>query len=204
MEELLEHPATTGLILANIVASIAAFQNRTFLEQNLFVVGPILRRAEYHRLVTSGFLHGGFGHLAVNLITLFYFGPYLEGRLGLGLYLLVYFASLLGGSLWSLMEHRRQLNYAALGASGAISGVLISFCLFEPLAMLGVFFIIPMPAILFAVLYIALSAYLSTLPSHGIGHDAHLGGAIVGGVVTVVARPDAWTSFTDALARLFI
>ncbi|MEO0981649.1 MAG: rhomboid family intramembrane serine protease [Pseudomonadota bacterium] len=203
MNDLLAFPATTGLILANLVASLAAFRSQGFLNQNIFHVGAIRSRWEYHRLITSGFLHLNTLHLAVNMITLYFFGPYIERVLGVGDYLIIYFTALLGGNLWSLLEHAKQPNYGALGASGAVSGVVIAFCLFEPFAMLGIFFIIPMPAIVFAILYIALSAYLSTRPNTVVGHDAHLGGAITGGLVTVFLHPEAWTSFTRALSELF-
>ncbi len=203
MELIQAYPVTFALIAANVLASLTAFSSRDFMLQNVFMVGPILKSGELHRLVTSGFLHVNQAHLLVNMLTLFFFGPFLEAQLGSTAFALVYGASLLGGNLWSLLEHRRQLDYAALGASGAVSGVVVAFCLFEPFAMLLLFFIIPMPAVVFAVIFIVASAYFSTRQNTRIGHDAHLGGALTGAVATVILRPEAWTRFVGALSGLF-
>ncbi|MEL6325180.1 MAG: rhomboid family intramembrane serine protease [Pseudomonadota bacterium] len=206
MDFITQFPLTFGLIAANVVASMIAFQSPQFRDQNLFVVGPILKGGEVYRVVTSGFLHGGSLHLLANMVTLYYFGPPLERWLGGPGYLAVYFGALIGGGAWLLLEKRRILNYAALGASGAVSGVLIAFCLFEPFAMLGIFFIIPMPAFLFAALFIGLSAYLSSNRpggAGGIAHEAHLGGAVVGGFITVLLEPGVWGSFLKELTSVF-
>ncbi|MEL6780736.1 MAG: rhomboid family intramembrane serine protease [Pseudomonadota bacterium] len=190
-------PATALLILANVLASLYAFSNRGFLEDGTFIVGAV-KSGQLQRLLTSGFLHVGSWHLLANMVTLFFFGPYVEQALGTGGFLLVYFASLLGGNGWALVENWRKPNYAAIGASGATSGVVISFCLFEPFAMLLIF-IIPMPAIAFAIVYIVGSAYLSTRANTRIGHEAHLGGALTGAVATLIVEPGAWRSFIDAM-----
>ena len=199
---LLHSPATLVLLVANIAISILAFGNSRLLDAMLLDVGAIRRRNQHYRLVTSGFVHGDPGHLFMNMLTLFFFGPYLEYRVGTEAFVLVYFLSLLAGSAWSYMENFRNPNYKALGASGAISGVVIAFALFEPFAMLFVFFI-PAPAIVFAVLYIVYSAYASSgRRSDGIGHGAHLGGALMGLVTVCVFWPEAIRHLWRELARL--
>ena len=198
MEFLSSFPITSALIAANLVASLFAFTNPDFFEQNLFRVGNVLRRNEYHRALTSGFLHVDAMHLFFNMYALYLFGRYLEVWLGVGGYLIVYFGSLLGASAWMLWEKRNKLNYSAVGASGAVSGVILSFCIFEPFAQLS-FFFVPMPAIVFGLGYIAISLALSQRQNAVIAHGAHLGGAVTGLALTILLSPDVLGEF---LARL--
>lgn len=194
MEFLSNYPITSALIAANLVASLFAFANRDFYEQNLFRVGNILRGHEYHRALTSGFLHVDPIHLLMNMYVLWIFGPALEVWLGVGGYLIVYFGALLGASGWMLWDKRNTLNYSAVGASGAVSGVILGFCLFRPYAELLVFFI-PMPAVVFGIGYIALSLFLSQRQNAVIAHGAHLGGALSGLALTALLRPDVVSDF---------
>lgn len=203
IQQLLSAHVTIALLVSNIAISIAAFNNPRLLDRLLFHVGAIRRRGEWHRMVTSGFIHAGPAHLFMNMITLFFFGPAIELMLGPVSFAMIYFASLLAGSAWSLMENYRDLTYQALGASGAVSGVVVAFAMFAPFVMMFIFFI-PMPAILFAVLYILYSAYASGSGRRdGIGHGAHLGGALMGVVLVCIFWPQAVRSLWDQLMRLF-
>ncbi|NQY13570.1 MAG: rhomboid family intramembrane serine protease [Henriciella sp.] len=195
-------PVTSLLIAANVIASLYALSNAEFMEKNLFHVGPILDRGEWHRMVTSGFLHGGFLHLFVNMYVLFMFGGFVERSLGTVAYLIVYFAALLGGNAWSLLENRRKPSYRALGASGATSGIVMSFILFRPFEQLMIF-PIPffMPAVVIGLLFVVGSAILAQRENKTIGHEAHLGGALSGILVTILVAPSAFTNFANEVAR---
>ncbi|MGC6500583.1 MAG: rhomboid family intramembrane serine protease [Henriciella sp.] len=195
------HPATVFLIAANVILSFLTLANPTFMDNNIFHVEPIVEHREFHRLLTSGFLHGGGLHLLINMYVLWSFGAWLEGVLGPLRYLFVYVASLIGGSLWALMENRTKLQYRALGASGAVSGLVLSVCLLVPFAWLGVFFI-PMPAVVFGVLFIVLSAVLAQRDHKIIGHEAHLGGALTGIVATILVAPGALSRFSEQIAAV--
>lgn len=199
MDFLTQFPITSALIGANIAASLLAFSNPAFYEQNLFRVGEILKRNEWHRTLTSGFLHVNPTHLFLNMFVLWMFGPILERTLGAGGYLIVYFGALMGASLWMLVDKRRELKYAAVGASGAVSGIVLAFCLFYPFQMLYLFFVIPMPAIVFGAGYIIISFMLSGRDNAMIAHGAHLGGALAGLVLTILVAPEALSRFIDAL-----
>ncbi len=203
MEELSAYPATVMLIAANVAASLYAFSNPAFLNKNLFHVGPILQRREWHRLLTSGFLHGGVMHLLINMYVLWNFGRIIEGGLGIGRFLVIYFAALLGGNLWSLLENKSKSNYRALGASGATSGIVLSFILFRPFEKLVIFPIpIPMPAIVLGVLFIIVSAVLAQRENKVIGHEAHLGGALAGILATIAVAPQALSIFSAQIAKV--
>lgn len=201
MEEIANYPATILVIVANVAASLYAFANPVFMEKNLFHVGPILARREWSRMITSGFLHGGIFHLLANMYAVWFFGRMLEPFLGSGKFVIIYAVSLLGGNLWALMENRRKPFYRALGASGATSGLVLSFTMFAPLAMLG-FFFVPAPAVLLAVIFIVVSAILAQREDKIIGHEAHLGGAIAGILATIAVAPESLSRFSSEMSRV--
>ena len=203
MDAIFEAPITLILIALNVVISFAAFNNEGLFRSLMFHVGAI-RGGGYHRVVTSAFLHVNPTHLLFNMITLLFFGPLLETQLlGPVGYVFVFVASMLAGSFWSLMENWGKANYTAVGASGAISGVLIAFCMFEPFALLLIFFIVPMPAILFAVIYIAYSAFAMGNGESRIGHEAHLGGAIGGLLSVIYLQPGVVNRMIQDVMALF-
>ena len=191
MEQLLNAPITLALLLSNLgISGYAMFADPSLIKELSFRPRRIRERGEYYRFLTAGFVHAGGAHLAFNMITLYFFGPLLERILGTGAFLILYFGSELSAHALTYVMHRTDPNYSAVGASGAISGVLFAFCLYAPLAMLGIMFVIPMPAILFAVLYVVVSIYAigQRQPGMqgGIAHEAHLGGALGGVVLTIL------------------
>ncbi|MEL8055805.1 MAG: rhomboid family intramembrane serine protease [Pseudomonadota bacterium] len=201
MDAITESPATFALIAINILVSLFAFSNARFMERNTFHVGPILRGGEYSRMFSSGFLHVDGTHLFMNMFVLFVFGPDLEAELGSAGFVFVYVGALLAGSGWALLERRREPNYRAVGASGAVSGILVAVCLYDPFQLLLLFGLIPAPAIVFAIGYIAISAALSGRPNSMIGHEAHLGGALGGLLLTLLSDPTALSTFSQQVAE---
>lgn len=189
MDALLQSPITLALLLLNVgISGYAMLADTSLIDELSFRPVRIREHGEYYRFLTAGFVHGGGAHLAFNMITLYFFGPLLERILGAGAFLILYFGSEMTAHGLTFLFHRNDPHYAAVGASGAISGVLFAFCLYAPLAMLGVMFVIPMPAILFAVLYVVVSIYAigQRQGPGGIAHEAHLGGALGGIVLTIL------------------
>lgn len=201
MDQFLLNPVTSMLIAGNVIASLIALSNPSFMMRNLFHVGPILQQREWHRMVTSGFLHGGFLHLFVNMYVLFMFGGFVERVVGPVSYLIIYFAALLGGSAWALLENKNTPSYRALGASGATSGIVMSFILFRPFEPLMIF-PIPffMPAVVLGLVFLVGSAILSQRQNKKIGHEAHLGGALAGILATIAVQPAALSNFSNEIA----
>jgi len=196
----IETPVTLILLLVNgLVGAYTLFVDPSLVGRLAFRPYAFLRQREWWRALTAGFVHAGMGHLAVNLLTLYFFGPYVEQLLGPAGFLAVYFGSELAANLATLLRHRENPGYSAVGASGAISGVLFSFCLFAPLQLLYLFFAIPIPALLFAVLYVGYSVYAARQQADRIAHEAHLGGAIGGVLITLLVRPDALGIFLRQL-----
>lgn len=196
-------PFTLLLLILNVlVSAYALFFDSSLIDRLAFKPRDILKGKQYYRMISGGFVHGGIGHLAFNMITLFFFGPLLEIIMGPVRFLLLYFGSELAAHAFTLARHRDDPHYAAVGASGAISGVVFAFCLFFPFELLYIFFALPIPAILFAVLYVVGSAYAMRRNDGvrgGIAHEAHLGGAIGGLIITILLVPRSISIFLSHL-----
>ncbi len=201
IQDLLSLPPVTQffLVLNVAVGAYTLLANPALIDQWAFKPFRVFRDREWSRWVTAGFVHVGFAHLLFNMVTLFFFGPYVETLLGPWRFLAVYLGSELAANALTYLKYKDAPKYSAVGASGAISGILFSFCLFEPFSMLYIFFAIPMPAILFAVLYIALSVYASKREIGRVAHEAHLGGAIGGLALTILLYPSSLSIFLAQL-----
>ena len=182
-------PAAYTLIAINCALSAyGLFVDRKFLYQFVFEVKAIRERHEWWRLVTCSFLHGSPFHLLVNMLSLYLLGPSVEYVLGTTGFLLVYFGSQLAAMGLSLAIKWNQLDYSALGASGAVSGVVLSFCTFAPMQTLYVMGLVPVPAFAVAIVYIAYTSFVMRGESN-IAHEAHLGGAVGGILLTLMLMP---------------
>ena len=177
-----------AVIVANVLFSLKGFEDQSFFRKYDFHMGSI-QAGEQIRLFSSAFLHADIGHLAFNMLTLYFFAPVVIGHLGAFSFIIIYLGSLMFGSLLTIIFHKNEYNYRAVGASGAVTGILYSAILLEPNMMLGIFFIIPVPAYLFGILYLLYSIYGMRAKNDNIGHTAHFGGAIGGFVITLVTNP---------------
>ncbi len=138
-----------ALIAINVIVSFKGFEDNYFFRKYQFHIGSILK-GEQIRMITSGFLHADIAHLAFNMLTLYFFAPVVSGALGNYSFLLIYFASLIFGSMLTLFLHKNDYNYSAIGASGAVTGIIYSAILLDPSLQIFLFFIpIPIPAYLF-------------------------------------------------------
>lgn len=192
-----------GLIVANVLMSYKGFNDLSFFRKYEFHVGSI-RSGEQIRMLSSGFLHADMTHLIFNMLTLYFFAPVVIGFLGDFSFILIYFGSLIFGSLLTMVFHKNDYGYRAVGASGAVTGVLYSAILLQPDMMLGIFFIIPMPAYLFGILYLLYSIYGMKAKNDNIGHTAHFGGAIGGYLITLVKEPQLILDHTLMVVLLAI
>jgi membrane associated rhomboid family serine protease len=188
---------TIIIIAANVIISYKGFSDYSFFDKYKFQVGGV-RRGEQIRMVSSGFLHADTQHLLFNMLSLYFFADVVIALLSPIQFLLVYFGSLLVGSLLSLYFHKNEYHYSAVGASGAVSGIIYSAILLQPGMNLYMFFIpIPIPAYIFGIGYLLYSIYGMKNRIGNIGHDAHFGGAIGGYVITLILSP--WLFETNLL-----
>ena len=190
-------PASFALLLVIGLVSVIAFSAPRLLERNLLRPYHVVRRRDFIPLVTCGFIHASWSHLIFNALTLYFFGPGLEARIGTPHFVALYFIGLVlssGGTVW---KHRDDPNYASLGASGAILAVLFAYIVYFPTRMLYLYFAIPMPAVLFAFGYLAYTIWASKNPHGGINHDAHLDGALTGLLFVALTDFNAWRRAFD-------
>lgn len=178
------------LILVTVAVSYAGFRNPRVEEKYIFRPESILAGKEYYRLVTSAFLHAGWGHLLWNMVSLYLFGGTLELSLGRTDFLLIYFGAVIGGNLLSLYVHRHH-DYLAYGASGGVCGVIFAYILLFPGAGIMLYFAVPIPGWLYAIGFMVGSFVALKQAKDNIGHDAHLGGAIVGLLIAAALQPQA-------------
>lgn len=181
------------LMVATALFSYKGFNDIGFFRKYEFHIGSI-RAGEQYRMITSGFLHADFMHLAFNMLTLYFFAPVVMAYLGTITFLLIYFGSLIFGSLLTLVLHKDDYSYRAIGASGAVVGVLYSAILLQPDMDLYLYFIpIPIPAYLVGIGYLLYSIYGIKAKRDNIGHTAHFGGAIGGYLITIIKQPNMLT-----------
>lgn len=184
------------IIAVNVMVSFVGFNDLSFFRKYEFHVGSI-RAGEQLRMISSGFLHGDIGHLAFNMFTLYIFAPVVIDHLGSFSFLTIYLGSLVFGSLLTLFFQINNYNYRAIGASGAVTGVLYSAILLQPDMSLYLFFVpIPIPAYIFGICYLLYSIYGMKAKHDNIGHTAHFGGAIGGFLITILKQPQMLTDNT--------
>jgi membrane associated rhomboid family serine protease len=179
------------LLIANGLVSWKGFQDQAFFRKYMFHVDSILIRKDYKRIFMSGFLHANTNHLLVNMLSFFFFAPVVSHHLGDIWMVVLYVASLIGGNLLSLFIQRNNGDYSAIGASGAVSGIVFAAIALAPGMSLYLFFIpIPIPAYLYGLAYMLYSINGIRKQSDNIGHEAHLGGAIVGVLMAIFMAPN--------------
>ena len=175
------------LIILNIYFSYKGFNDINFFNKYKFNPSYI-KRGELIRYLSSGFLHVDTTHLIVNMFTFYFFADSVIYRVGEMSFLIIYFASLIFGNILTYRLNKNKLNYNAVGASGAVMGIVYASILLNP-SMTLFFFIIPMPGYLFGIGYLFYSIYSMKKRNDNIGHEAHLGGAIAGFFTTLLISP---------------
>ena len=187
------NPIVLFIIIANVLFSMKGFDDYAFLDKYKFQVGRVLGK-EKIRMLSSGFLHVDWMHLGFNMYALYVFGDIVSKILGPTSFLIIYFGSLLAGSLYTLHFHKNEPYYSAVGASGAVSGIIYSSILLFPDLQLLLFFAIPIPGYVFGVGYLLYSIYGMKKQVGNIGHAAHLGGTIGGFALTLLLNPILFTT----------
>ncbi|HZP67660.1 MAG TPA: rhomboid family intramembrane serine protease [Rudaea sp.] len=197
---------STTLIIIGITAlvSLLAMGNREWIGRLILWPPAIARHREYYRLLSYGLIHADGQHLLFNMITLYFFGravePFYANHLGAFGFALFYAGGLVVSILPTYLNNRENPAYRSLGASGAVSAALFAFILLQPWATIYVFFF-PLPAVLYAVLYVVYSIYMDRSRSDNVNHSAHLWGALYGVTVTMVIEPRVISAFLSALAH---
>ncbi|WP_127136712.1 rhomboid family intramembrane serine protease [Flagellimonas oceanensis] len=198
------HIATIAIMAANVLVSLRGFSNTTFFDRYKFSINAI-QAGQRERMVTSGFLHVDISHLFLNMFTLYFFAPVVISWFGSIKFLIIYLVSLIAGSLLALVFHKDEPFYSAVGASGAVMGVLYAAILLNPDMQLGIMFIpIPLPAYVLGIAYLLYSIWGMKSRMGNIGHTAHFGGAIGGYATTLLFMPELFVTDTLIVVLLAI
>jgi membrane associated rhomboid family serine protease len=196
--------STLILIAITCAVSLVAMNKPKMMEALILWPPAVARDNDYYRLISYGLVHADFPHLLFNMITLFFFGRVMEqfynaamGQFGFAFF---YVLGLVASILPTYLKNRNNAQYRSLGASGAVSAVLFAFILFQPWTTIYVF-VLPVPAIVYAVLYVAYTIYSERRGGDNINHSAHLWGAAYGVAFTLALEPRVFAVFLDALAH---
>lgn len=187
---------TISLLIALVVLFLITNSNRVLFDSYKHFPYAEKRNGSYYRWISSGFLHANYVHLFLNMFVLYQFGSTIESiyksKLGFisggMLYLFVYLLILLLSSIPTFIKFKDNPHYASIGASGVISGILFIYILYFPLNLLYLLGIIPIPAVLFGILYLLYSKWAASSSLDNIDHDAHYYGAVIGLVLGLMIK----------------
>ncbi|GAB3709322.1 rhomboid family intramembrane serine protease [Spirosoma flavus] len=199
---------TTVIIIAvTVIISIMAWNNYGLMDR--WVMNPYLvaKKGQYYRLLTSGFLHADWAHLLFNMLSLYFFGGYIEQIFGMlfgavaPLYLIgFYLIGIIVSDIPTFLKHRNDSNYNSLGASGGVAAIVFAGILFQPLTKICLYFTLCVPGFIFGIIYLGYSYYESRRGSGTINHDAHLYGALFGVLFMIIIYPPALSNFFQQIA----
>jgi len=191
---------TLLIIIVTALFSIAAFNQTDLKYKYLFSPYQIIHRKQWYRVITGAFLHANWEHLIFNMISFYFFAPIVESMLGIPTFLIIYLGTAVIAGIPDLIKYKDDFNYSALGASGAVSAIIFASILLNPTSKIMLMFIpIPMPAVVFGVLYLIYSAYMAKRNTDNIGHSAHFWGAVSGFIFPILLHPSLIIEFFNKL-----
>lgn len=201
--------ATLIIVIATTLASMYAWNNQHIL--NKWILNPytVNHNREYHRFITSGFIHANWMHLIFNMFVLYMFGTnvelifqYIYGDIGTVLFVIMYLAAIVVSDIPTYIKNKNLPHYNSLGASGGTAAILFSYILFDPTQKLCLYGLLCLPGFVWGALYVIYSVYMSKQQSDNINHDAHLWGGLFGIGFTVLVYPSVVISFISEILNL--
>ncbi len=194
-------PVASFIFAITVLTSILAFSNDELYSRTILHPYSVSRGYRIYTVITSGLIHNDWMHLFFNMLSFYFFAFRLEPALGHWQFGLLYTASLILSDLPTVYKHKNDEWYHSLGASGAVSAVIFSAILFNPLDKMMIMPIpIGIPAVLFGALYLIYCNYASKHAQDNVNHDAHLFGALSGLLITIALNPHIVNSFLIQLS----
>lgn len=170
--------------------SIAGFNDNALFNRMIFWVRRVREEREWYRLITSNFFHASWVHLLFNMMSFYFFAGNLESAFGARFVLITFLGSAIAGDLVALALNWKNPWYRAVGSSGGVSGIIFASIFLLPGGSVIVMPIpVPIPSWLYAILFVLFSLYGMGSREDSIGHEAHLGGALAGIVLTLFLHP---------------
>jgi len=201
---------TLPIILITAAISVLAFNQPNIMSRFQFNPWMVANRGQWYRFLTHGFLHADWLHLIINMLVLYSFGQFVEfklflffGDLGTFIYAGMYIAAIIIASISTYFKQKENHYYNAVGASGAVSAVIFSSVVFSPFMEIRLYGIIPLPALVWAVLYVLYSAYMGKRGGDNVNHEAHLWGGFFGTLLTLLLSPAIARDFLTQLMYVF-
>ena len=200
LEYLYATPVASAIFVITVLTSLLAFSNPEIYEKLILSPYQVYRKEKVYTLIASGLIHKDWMHLFFNMLSYYFFAFRLEGIIGHWQFAVLYLVSLVLSDLPTVMKHREDFWYRTLGASGAVSAVVFSFIMFDPMTKMIILPLpIPIPAILFGVLYLVYCVYAGRQQADTINHDAHFYGALNGIIITIILYPSVVPYFFGKL-----
>lgn len=189
----MEISTTLIIIIITAIVSFTAFSSQKIMEDLIFYP-PAVRRGQWYRFFSCGLIHADIGHLVFNMFALYLFGQGVEGKFlvlfgkyGNLIYLAMYILALAACLLPTYNKNKDNYHYRSLGASGAVSAVIFSSILFNPMIGIGLIFIpVYIAGFLFGIIYLVVSSILDRKGGSNVNHSAHIYGAVFGIVFTIL------------------
>jgi membrane associated rhomboid family serine protease len=202
MEYLLLAPVASVIFVITIITSLIAFSNQELFGKMMLHPYSVSRGRYVYTVISSGFIHRDWMHLFFNMLSYYFFAFQLEPLLGHWQFTVLYMVSMVLSDMPSVLKHKENYNYYSLGASGAVSAVIFSAILYSPLSEMMILPIpIPIPAVLFGVLYLVYCSFASKYSRDQINHDAHLYGALSGLMITIIFHPGILPGFFQQITE---
>ena len=195
-------PLLLPIIVVTACISIYAMKRPEVLRKMMLSPYKVVHDNAYYRILSHGFIHADGMHLAINLFVLWEFGSVVEMEFGAE-FPFLYFGAIIAASIPAIVKHKNNINYNSLGASGAVSAVLMAFIVAHPSHTLLLFFVIPIPAILAGLLFFIFERSMQKRGGTGIAHDAHIYGAGFGLIYALIKYPNGLSNMFSALTGLF-
>ncbi len=190
---------TIIIIIITSAISILAFGNQKLLNQLLLWPARMHSPAQYYRFITAGFVHADYMHLIFNMITFYFFGGLLEQVIGPERFCILYLVGIIVSCIPSYFKRKNAPGYRSLGASGGVAAVIFATIYLEPWNKIYIFFAIGLPSIVFAIIYLAYTAYLARRGYGIVNHDAHFWGSVFGLLFMLIIDPSHGQYFMDKL-----
>ena len=201
---------TLIIVIITVLTSVAAFRRKELFYRLDLSPARIVHKKEYYRIFTHAFLHADYFHLGINMLVLYSFGTYIEQIFsqletadlifsGPFFFILLYVLSIALSSLSTITRYRNNEGYSAVGASGAVSAIVFTYIFFAPLQKIYFYMVLPIPGILFGILYLVYSSYMGRRKGDNINHSAHFWGAVVGFIFPILLEPSLFMVFLDKL-----
>ncbi|ADY53372.1 Rhomboid family protein [Pseudopedobacter saltans DSM 12145] len=197
-------PVAAFIFAITVILSIYTFNKPGLFSKLMLHPYDVSRGKNIYQVLTSGFIHKDWSHLLFNMLSFYFFAFNLERVIGHWQFGLLYLGSLILCDIPSIQKHKNHSWYASLGASGAVCAVVFSSILFFPFSSLIIFPIpLPIPAILYGIIFLAYTSYAGKRSSDGINHDAHFFGAIAGIIITILLYPQVISHFLGEIRSVF-